>query len=60
MAARGHAISYIKLKGVGDSLFTHTQCTMDSKIIFVDFIFLILNSLEFNFIIKLNHVGKAL
>jgi len=28
------------------------------KIIFVDFIFLILSSLEFNFVIKLNHVGN--
>jgi hypothetical protein len=28
------------------------------KIIFVDFIFLILSWLEFNFVIKLNHVGK--
>jgi len=30
------------------------------KIIFVDFIFLILSWLEFNFVIKLNYVGKAL
>ena len=31
-----------------------------SKIIFVDIIFLILSWLEFNFVIKLNHMGKAL
>jgi hypothetical protein len=30
------------------------------KIIFIDFIFLILNWLEFSFVIKLNHVGKAM
>jgi hypothetical protein len=30
------------------------------KIIFVDVIFLILSWLEFNFVIKLNHVGKTL
>jgi hypothetical protein len=31
-----------------------------SKIIFVDVIFLILRCLEFNFVIKFSHVGKAL
>jgi len=31
-----------------------------SKIIFIDFIFLILSWLEFNFVIKLNHMGKTL
>jgi len=30
------------------------------KIIFINFIFLILNWLEFSFVIKLNHVGKIM
>ena len=31
-----------------------------SKIIFVDFFFFILSWLEFNFVIKLNHVGESI
>ena len=40
-------------------LFFLFFCNIFFKIIFIDFIFLILNWLEFNFVTNFNHVGES-